>query len=97
MSDVKAGFPRVAPPPAHIPLAPRPWAEVPPMAPEQAVRCDGWTDDKLLVGPERLLREERARYRRHMLYAGGLIGVGLIHIFVDPGPAMAAFIRGLLP
>lgn len=90
MSDMKAGYPRVAPPPDHIPGPPRPWSEVAPMGPEQAVRCEGCAQDSLYETYERLLREEQARYRRHMVYAGCLIGLCL-------GYATAEFIKWLLP
>ena len=80
MSDTDAGYPRVAAPPAHIPRPPQPWAAVPPMGAEEAVRQDGWAADALYQAYERLLAEEKARYRRHMVCAGCLVGLALGHI-----------------
>lgn len=79
MSDVKAGFPRVAPPPEHIPPTPRSWAAVQHMGVEEAVRLDGG-DDRMYEAYERLLAEERARYRRHQVIAWSVTGACLGHI-----------------
>lgn len=79
MSDIRAWYPRVAPPPEHIPPTPRPWADVPPMGAEEAVRLDGG-DDSMYEAYERLLAEERARYRRHMVIAWSVAGACLGHI-----------------